>query len=48
MPFWNRRLDGFTFVFKSDPANDQMAHIYARHLKTEADAMRIFFAATET
>lgn len=48
MPYWNVRRRGFTFVFKSDSLDDEMAHIYARHLKTEEDAMRVFFTGTET
>ena len=33
-------------MFKSDPLDDEMAHIWARHRKTEQDAIRIFFGAT--
>ena len=43
MPFWTRRRNGYTFVFKSDPLDDTMAHIFARHTKTEEDAIRIWF-----
>jgi hypothetical protein len=35
---------GFRFVFKTDPADPDMLHIYARHLTTVEDAIETFFA----
>lgn len=47
MAFWNRKLKGITFVFKSDPADDTMAHIYAGHRKAEAQVIAIWFGFAE-
>ncbi len=47
MPFWSRKRNGITFIFKSDPLDDTMAHIYARHRKTEAQAMAVWFGFVE-
>lgn len=35
--------DGFTFVFTHDPADEELLHIYARHLTTIDDALAVWF-----
>jgi hypothetical protein len=35
--------DGYTFVFTHDPADKELLHIYARHLTTIDDALRVWF-----
>jgi hypothetical protein len=34
--------DGYLFIFKMDAVDPQILHIWARHLKTPEDAIRIF------
>jgi len=44
-PRFIRRTDpatGIDFVFKTDPDDPEMLHIYARHLTTVQDAMTTF------
>jgi hypothetical protein len=37
--------DGFVFVFMHDPADEELLHIYARHLTTIDDALGVWFDA---
>jgi hypothetical protein len=39
---------GVTFVFKYDPDDEMLLHIYARHLTTPSDALDCFFHGTTT
>jgi len=39
---------GIRFVFKTDPADPEMLHIYARHLTNEDDALETFFEGETT
>jgi hypothetical protein len=34
---------GYAFIFKFDSIAPEMLHIWARHLKTSDDAIRVFF-----
>lgn len=42
------RRRGVTFMFKADPADVSVLHIYARHLKRPADAIRVWFSGVHT
>ena len=46
--FQNFRYRGVTFVFKVDPADSTMLHIYARHLKQPSDAIQIWFGGVHS
>ena len=37
------KANGITFVFKYDPADPTLLHIFVRHLKTPREAMRVWF-----
>ena len=39
--------ENYTFVFKFDDDSPDLLHIWARHLKTEADALRIWLEGTD-
>jgi hypothetical protein len=44
MPRWKHvRADGIVFVFGYDPADASVLHIFARHLTTVDDALRVWF-----
>lgn len=42
-PFRRFERDGLIFVFKVDPDDPRLLHIYARHLKEPDDAIRVWF-----
>lgn len=42
------KAQGHTFIFKYDPDDPEILHIYARHLTTIADALDVFFHASFT
>lgn len=46
MPYHQFRAKGVRFVFKYDETDPTILHIFARHLTSPADAMRVFFAAS--
>ena len=48
VPYRQFRASGVTFVLKYDEADPTILHIFARHLTSPADAMRVFFAARPT
>ncbi len=39
--------ENWVFVFKNEDAHPELLHIWARHLKTEEDAIRIWLERTE-
>lgn len=43
-----RRANGVTFVFKHEDDYPELLHIFARHRKTDEDAIFIFFEGTST
>lgn len=42
------RRRGVTFMFKPDPTDPTVLHIFARHLKRPAEAIRVWFAGIHT
>lgn len=40
------KASGIVFVFKYDDKDPELLHIFARHLMTERDALRIWFEGT--
>jgi hypothetical protein len=43
LPYKRLKARGITFVFKYEPDNPDLLHIYVRHLKEPDDAIEIFF-----
>lgn len=43
----NYDCEGYRFVFKFDDENPDMLHIWARHTKTVAEAVEIWFEGTD-
>ena len=43
-----KRSNGYTFFFKHEPPEEELLHIYVRHLSNETDTISAFFTGDTT